>query len=252
VASPEPNIHAEILKLARLLRVEPEELAYLEQVPGSDLGQLREQVADMLFSAHNQMLDKLAASSRLLPVALVALITERAFGPVLAARMAGVLEPPRAVAVAARLPTAFLADTARQLDPRRTRAIIAGIPAERIEEIARVLAEHQDFVTMGQAVGQLSSEALRASLSALDDEMLLRTAFVMDDKDRLPELAELLGHERLIGMIDVAERAGLEDEAIDLIAHLDDAQQTDLLAALRERDQQAHQQVLDRLAKVSA
>ena len=248
MARPEANAQAEILKLARLLQVDPEELSYLEQIPAAQVRRLREQVTDMLFSAHNQTLEKLAAASKLLPVALVALLAERAFGPVLAARMAGLLEPGRAVAVAARLPAAFLAETARQLDPRRTSAVISGIPPQRIAEIARVLGAERDFLTMGQAVGQLSGEALRASLSELDDEMLLRTAFVMDDKDRLPELAAMLGHDRLIGMIDVAERAGLEDEATDLISHLNQSQRNELLSELRDRDEQAHQQVVGRLA----
>ena len=248
MAEPGPNIQAEILKLARLLPADSEELGYLEKVPPAQVRQLREQVTDMLFSAHDQTLGKLAAASKLLPVALVALLAEHAFGPVLAARMASLLEPGRAVAVAARLPASFLAETAGQIDPRRTSAIIAGIPPERIAEIARVLAANYDFVTMGQAVGQLSGPALRAGLDELDDEMLLRAAFVMDEKQRLPELAEMLGHDRLIGMIDVAERAGLETEATDLIAHLNPDQRSELLAAIYERDEQAHRQVLDRLA----
>ena len=246
----ELNIQAEILKLARLLRCPPERLSYLEKVPASDVRRLREQTTDMLFSAHNQALEKLAAASKLLPVALTALIAERAFGPILAARMASLLEPSRAVAVAARLSTQFLAETASQIDPRRTSEVISGIPPKQIAEITRVLVAQHDYVTMGQAVGQLSNEALAAALSVLSDEDLLRTAFVAENKERLPELAELLGRERLLGLIDVAEQAGLEDESTDLLGRLDEPRRTELLEAIRERDEESHRQVVKRLAKI--
>jgi chromatin segregation and condensation protein Rec8/ScpA/Scc1 (kleisin family) len=72
----------------------------------------------------------------------------------------------------------------------------------------------------------------------------------MDAKHRLPELAELLGTERLIGLIDVAEAEGLEDEATDLLAHLDEAHQAELLAEIAARDEESHRQVLDRLSRI--
>lgn len=246
----EPVPQAEILMLARLLRCRPERLSYLERVPAGELRALREQVTNLMFGAHNETLERLAAASRLLPVALTALIAERAFGPVLAARMAGVLEPARAVAIAARLPAEFLAETACEIDPRRASAVIGGIPVERIVEVARILATRGDYVTMGQAVSQLSREALAEALGVLDDEQLLRVAFVIDDKQRLPELAELLGHERLIGMIDIAERSGLEEEAIDLLSRLDQDHRGQILDALRQRDEKTHRQVLDRLGRI--
>jgi hypothetical protein len=91
------EIRAEIIKLARLLGREPEGLEYLEQVPAADLRALREQITDALFSAHGHALGRLAAASKLLPIRVVSAIGERAFGPVLAARIAGLLEPERVV-----------------------------------------------------------------------------------------------------------------------------------------------------------
>ena len=123
---------AEILKLARVLGREAGDLDYLEQIPSADIRALREQVTDVLFRAHGQALSRLAAASKLLPVGLVATIGERAFGPVLSARMTGMLEPARAVEMAAKLPVTFLADVAVNLDPRRASEVIAKIPAPRL------------------------------------------------------------------------------------------------------------------------
>lgn len=237
-----------MLKLARLLRCEPERFSYLEQVPAPEVRQLREQVTEMLFGDHDRTLSKLGAAAKVLPVALAAAITERAFGPILTARMAGYVEPKRAVDIAARLPTPFLADVACEIDPRRTSEVISGIPPARIAALTRVLADRREFVTMGRGVSQLSEEALRAAVGVLDDEEILRSAFVMEDKQRLPELAELLDHDRTIRMIDVAQESGLEEEALDLLDHLDDGRRTEVIEALRERDD-VDPQVLEQLSR---
>src|SRR5436305_8288287 len=120
-------VKAEILKLARVLGYDAAELGYLNEASAEDIRQLREQVTDMLFTAHGHTLGRMAAASRLLPIGVLALIAERAFGPMLAARMAGMIEPSRAVEIAAKLPPGFLADVAVELDPRRASDVIAGI-----------------------------------------------------------------------------------------------------------------------------
>jgi hypothetical protein len=115
---------AEVLKLARLLDEDPDELGFLESVAVADLVALREGVTEVLFSAHAGVLTRLVAASRLLPTSVVAAIGERAFGPVLSARLAGLLDPERAVDMAGRLPVSFLADVAVEIDPRRASALL--------------------------------------------------------------------------------------------------------------------------------
>lgn len=175
-----PALRAEILKVARLLGRDPEQLSYLERVPVEDLRELREQVTDVLFTAHGGALGRMAAASRLLPAGLVASLGESTFGPALSARIAGLLEPERAVEVAARMPAEFLAEVAIELDPRRASAVIAGIPPSTIGQITGELARRKEYVTMGRFVGHLSDDALLAAVSALDDEALSETALVTE------------------------------------------------------------------------
>lgn len=212
---------AEVMKLARLLRRDPEQLEYLEQLDPDDIRKLREQVTDMLFEAHDATLQRLAASSKLLPVGLVAMIGQHAFGPTLSARISGKLDPGRAVDIAAKLPTEFLADIAVELDPRRASDVIAGMPAEQIAAVTRELTRRGEYVTMGRFVGHLGDEALRASVPEIDDATLLRTAFVLEERDRIDALAELVGEERIVRLADVAEREQLWPEALDLLVNLD-------------------------------
>jgi hypothetical protein len=85
---------------------------------------LRERATDRLFDADGHALQRIAAASKLLPAAVAAAIGQRAFGPLLCARIAGRLDPGRGVDLAARLPAEFLADVAVELDPRRAGEII--------------------------------------------------------------------------------------------------------------------------------
>jgi hypothetical protein len=119
--------HAEVMKLARLLGREPDELAYLERLAPDDLRTLRDSVTETLYDAHGSALSRLAAASRLLPASLTATIGQRAFGPLLSARLAGMLDTDRAVDVAGKLPAPFLADVAVELDPRRASDLIGAI-----------------------------------------------------------------------------------------------------------------------------
>jgi hypothetical protein len=212
---------AEVMKLARLVHREPEQLEYLALLPPEDIRALRDQVTDMLFEAHGATLQRLAAASKLLPVGLVAIIGQHAFGPMLSARVSGLLDPDRAVAAAAKLPSEFLADIAIELDPRRASDVIAGMPAGQVLAVTRELIRRREYVTMGRFVGHLGDEALRASVTALDDATLLRTAFVLEERHRLDALAELVGEERIAGLVEVAEREELWPEALDLLMHLD-------------------------------
>jgi hypothetical protein len=205
---------AEVIKLARLLNREPEQLEYLEAVPAEDLRLFRGQVTDMLFTAHDGTFERLAAASKLLPAGLVAMLAQHA-------RISGLLDPGRAVDVAAKLPTEFLAEIAVDIDPRRTSDVIGRMPADQTLRVTRELVRRGEYVTMGRFVGHLSDDGLRASIGEIDDATLLRTAFVLEERDRLDALAELVGEDRIAALAETAEREGLWPEAIDLLMNLD-------------------------------
>ncbi len=193
----EREVQAEILKLARLLQLEPAELSYLERIPPAELRNFRDQVTERLFTAHEAVFRRLAAASRVLPVGLVASLAQHAFGPILSARLAEALEPDRADQVGASQPTAFIADIAIELDPRRASDVIARIPPERIFEITAELARRDEYVTMGRFVGQLTDGALASALKALDDEALIQTLFVMEDPLDMDRLARVTDRDRI-------------------------------------------------------
>jgi hypothetical protein len=227
---------AEIAKLARLLSRRPEQIEYLTELPSQDIRELREQVTEVLFSAGAGSLGRLAAASKLLPVGLVATMAERAFGPVLSARVAALLEPDRAVQMAARLPTPFVTDIAIELDPRRAHEVISQIPPAQIAAVTRELVRRQEFVTMGRFVGHLDPDAVAAAVEAMDDSSLLQIAFVLETKDSFRDLLELLSPERLEHVIDTAAVEDLWPEALDLLTNLSDEQRRRVIELAASRD----------------
>ncbi|MCA9533309.1 MAG: hypothetical protein KC593_06520, partial [Myxococcales bacterium] len=130
---------AEKIKLGRLLSLGPAALEQYDALDAATLRALREQISDSLFDDSRGALERVASASRLLPNALVASVGERSFGPMLCARITGLLSPERAAALAAHMPDEFLADVAMQLDPRSARGVIAQLGKERVVAVAKVL-----------------------------------------------------------------------------------------------------------------
>jgi hypothetical protein len=216
------DARAEVLKLARLLDVSADDLSYLSGLASTEVRELRERATDRLFTSAPGLAGA-AAAAKLIPSGLVATIAQRAFGPMLCARAAGGADTGKAIDVAKRLPTEFLADVAVHLDPRRTAQIIAEVPAEIVVPVAKELGARHEHVAMGRFLAFVPDHGIAAAIGALDDETMLRTAFVLEHKDRLDHAIGLLPPERLPGIIDTAARLELWSEALDLLGHVSDA-----------------------------
>lgn len=228
------DARAEVIKIARLLGRDPASLAYLESVSAADLVLLRERVTDRLFDAQGGALSRLARASRVLPAGLLATLGERTFGALLCARFAALIEPARAVEVASKLPAPFLADVAVELDPRRASDVIARSPVDQVAAVAHELAAREEWVTLGRFVGFVAPEALRAAAAQIPDAGLLSVAFVLESKDGLDALAEVLGVERLVGIVRAAEETGQREEGLDLLMALSPDRRQAIVDALTE------------------
>jgi hypothetical protein len=219
------DVIAERIKLGRLFGVAPESLDYLEALDADALRDLRLHLTDSLFDRTKSSFQRVASASKLLPNALVALIGEKVFGPMLCARVSGLLAPERAYDIALKLPDAFLADVSVELDPRSAREVIARMPAKRVIAVATILVQRQDFVTMGRFVDYLAPDTIRQVIESIrDDAALLRTAFFIENKATLNALVGLLPIDRIRRLVVLAgdEKADLWTEALGLMSHVDD------------------------------
>jgi hypothetical protein len=214
----------EVRKLARLIEADVEDLAYLERLEGQAIRDLRDQVTVAIFDADRQLLQRVAKATKLIPTKLAAVIGERAFGALLCARVTGLLDPNRAVDIAKHLPVPFLAELCLHLDPRRASRVIGEMPPATVAAIAAELVAGEEYITMGGFVGHLSKAALLAALEVVDDESLLRTAYVIEAKQNLGSLVALLPDERLEDIVATASSADLWTEALDVLGHVSERQ----------------------------
>ncbi len=214
---------AETIKLSRLLGVPEGRLALLSELDHTTLRAMRERLGDTFLDDTRPLLQRAVKASRLLPIALIAKVGQRVFGPVLCAHMASLMEPTRAVEIALRMPDEFLADVSAILEPRRAEALIRAIPAARVVAAARILAARGDHVTLARFVGFLPDATIRAVIEAVpSDEALLRTAFFLESKSALDRLVGLVPPDRLRGVVALVASAGAElwTEALSLMTHV--------------------------------
>jgi hypothetical protein len=230
------DVRAEVVKLAGLLETAPEELAYLEAVPHGDLRTFRERATDRLFGADGDRLRRVATASGLVPPKLAATIGQRVFGPLLSARVAGLLAPDRAVAMARHLEVPFLADVSVALDPRHASEVIRRMPASVVVAVAKELVRRREYITMGRFVAYVDDDAMQAATGVIDDAGLLEIGFVLEDKDRLDHVVSVLPRDRLGGVIAAAAQHDLWPEALSLLQHISGERSGDLadLAAGQE------------------
>ena len=229
---------AEMLKLARRLDVPVDALTMLEGVDAASIRQLREQ-ANRSFNANDApMFKRVVKASKLLPVPALALIAEKILGPLLTAKIAGLMDVERGVGIAGRLDNRYLASVCLHLDPQGAAELIRAIPKKQIIAVAKKLVAQHEHVTMGRYVDVLDEGVILAVIEQLDDADLLRTAFFAENKARLDSLIEKLSEERLSLVIRcAASDAGLWPEALGLMQHLSRGvrgQLGDLAASLEE------------------
>lgn len=224
---------AEVLRLARVLAVAPEELEGL--VAGaatSDLRALRVAVSDRLLERSRRSFERAVALADRLPGSLAAHLAQHAMGPVLGARAAALLVPDRAADLATRLPSAFLADVATHVDLRHAGALVSSIPLDTLAQAGAELRRREEWVVLGAFVGHLDDDALAVLLDGFDGEALLRAGFMVEDVARLDAVVGLLTDERVGELLAAADEHDLWPEAIALVGHLGRKQGKRIVAAI--------------------
>lgn len=225
---------AEQVKLARTLGIPEERLQFLPPLDPLELRSLRQRISHTLFDQHQRLFQRLADAGKLLPAAVIGLISEKVFGPMLSARITGLLDPQRALDVSAKLSTTFQAELCLTLDPRSAPQLLRIMPTANVVAVARVLTERREFVTMARFVDCLSDAAIKAVVKDTgDDEALLRIGFYVESAERLSHTIALIPDDRLVQMIrcSVVGSPDLQQAGAALIGSVDDRQKGRLAEA---------------------
>jgi len=212
---------AETAKLARLLGVEDSQaLTFLLPVPAPELRDYREAITDLLYDDDQELLQRTADAAHMLPARTLASIGESALGPLICARLTGLLDPHRAVEISNHFTIDFLAQLAAELDPRRAVEVVTAIAPDTLVAVSSAMAAKGEHVAMGRFVAYLDEATLGLCVAALSDEDLLRVAFVMEGEERLTSVFEMVGATRTKRILAAAHTNGLDEEAKHVTALL--------------------------------
>lgn len=230
-------VRSELAKLRQQWHLDDQALPFLEQLPETQLRELRTASSELLFAQNSVLFRRLAKLAN--RFSLLAPWLAKMIGPLLTARIVGEIPARNAARIAARVEPAYVAQIAAFLDPRRTRDLIQFIHKDYIVEVALALIERRDYPTMGRFVSYLNDEVLQAVLDAVDDEAeLLRAAFFMDSKNRLSHVVRMLpqARRRKVVLLALDEKHPLLDEIMCVLANVNFALKRELgdLAAAQD------------------
>jgi len=203
------TLQAEHLKLARLLGCPESVIAGLAGLDVAALRQLRGACTSMLFDGDRATLQRVAGAARILPGALNALLAEKAMGPVLASRVAGLLPAKDGVEIARRTALSFNVEVTLLLDPRSAAPMLRLMPMDLVVAVTRELVKRREFIVMARFVDTLTDEQIRACMAVIDDESMLRIGFFVESPQRLEEVVGLMNDARLQKVVAVAGRPEL-------------------------------------------
>ncbi len=223
---------AELSKLAHALDVHITQVAFLTDIPPETIRHIRSALDDRVFDQQRPLFRWFAAWVRWLPIWLSVLLVRFWIGPLLATRIAGELPAWRAAEIAEHLPTAFMADVAMGFDPRGARELVRLLAVPQVVEIAEVLLQRRDFMTMGRFVGLLPDSVVQEVAATIEDEGdLLEIIFHLDSRERIDHLVHVLPTERVRRMIMIVcdeQRRLLWPKLLSLVANVSDMMKREL------------------------
>jgi hypothetical protein len=217
---------AEITKLAAQLGVESDELAGFEQFGSADLRALREAIDARWLDRYRGGLETMAVGAKFLPAALAAKIAEHAFGPFLAAQVAGLLPPRKAAEIAAKTPPSFLADIPRYVNPVKVSPILAHVPQDVLRAAIKEVLARKDYIGIATFADHVSPDLIRVVVAAMDsDQQLLGTGQFIESAETVNRVLAALPDEKLRSAVHttLTGTTELRLQGVALLARLDEA-----------------------------
>lgn len=182
----------QIGRIARLLRLDPDELTGLDGIADADLRILHDQISRTLFAEGQRRFARVAGLAKTIPGPLAGVLAVKFLPPVMAARVSENLDPAKARDLIGRVPISYLAEIALALDPVRSRPVVQKLPPEPIGKVAKELFGRGEYATMAEFVGTVTVDALFAALHVATPHDLLAVVPLLEWNENLDKvIAEL-------------------------------------------------------------
>jgi len=210
----------QVLRVAHVLGVRPEQVDPLASVPADQIRQLHDQLANWLFAVHEDSFARVASVSKVIPGAVAGKLAERFLQPALAARAAVMLEPAKARDLVNKVSVNYLADVALSLDPVRGTPVIKAIPPARVAEVAKALFDRDELAAMAEFAGSVDKPALDAALKVASPAQLVRVAPLLAWNDNIEQIIDELPDARVDAILTAIAHDSLWAEASVLLRRL--------------------------------
>src|SRR5262249_9286480 len=130
-----------------------------------------------------------------------------------------------AVSISKSLNMEFLAQVAENLVPARAQHLIRAFPMDILVSLTRILTREKKFFTMGAFVDYMDKDKIIAlSKEIPDTESLLRVALYTQNKAHVATLTDGYSDEKIIDMVETAQRKDLWPSVIGLLAYFTEDQ----------------------------
>lgn len=215
------DVHGEIIKLARELGLEADELAFLAQAGRDDVHRLRVAVEDSLDERNGGIYRRIEASSRLLPPAVAVRIARGSFPPLITGRVSELIPADRSSKFLEHMPMSYMGELLLYMNPRRMVATVQSLPISQMAPMIRELERRDEYVTMGRFLGVLTDEQIPGVLEVIEDgRTLLLAGFHTEDPARLDGVVEAMSDEQVASVREAVAEHGLDDELAVMLDHL--------------------------------
>lgn len=207
---------SEVRKFAAEFELDPEQVATLATLDPVDVARFRRAVDDYLQSTHGLAFGRAAKASVLVPPKIGAMVAKKAFGPRLAARVAGAMPPDAGARLAGHMDVEFLASVSETLSPSVAADVVNRLPKDTIIAVVQELVTRPvGCMTIGRFVDAVSDEVILTVVDALEDDLdLLRIAVSIDPFGGLDRVLGIVPRDRIVGAVGRAHEAGELDLVI--------------------------------------
>ncbi|HSW11987.1 MAG TPA: hypothetical protein VLI06_04060 [Solimonas sp.] len=231
----------ELRRLAQTLHRKPEELGHLGSLDGASLMSLRTLVQNALLEEFAGLFEKLAASGKLAPDALSALLCRKVFGASITANMSYYVPADRAVRMCKHFDEHFMADIAREQIPERAQDQLKNLPVDLMRGVTRQMLASRDFHIMGGFTDYLPEEKAMVLMEEIADPAdSLRISSFAQRKDRIARLTVKMDDEQIKRLIAAAFTQTEFIQEVGLVTAEMDTKNQQRMARLSDAVDMAH------------
>lgn len=152
----------EVRRIAHLLGVPPERVAYLDSVPDEELRSFGKAVNDLVVELARVGSVGVGRLAKVIPVSTAAKVAEKVGSPLMVARLAYFNDPQWASKMAEKLSPELIASAVTLLDAETTAQLLDDLSEKLQFTVLDILVQREEWVVLGELFGALPEERVRS------------------------------------------------------------------------------------------